>query len=535
LSTPARPRVHPVTFHRPIRADGARGARAAAGEASVEGAGPPSASAGAPPGWSLGRKALAVFLGLVAYLCVAGILLGRERDVLLQTVNELEQLHARDELLTRVSAALAHATLEVNEAYFSSGDAVAWGDVVLGAEAVQAGLYATSRFTEDLVPFAVTMQPMLSSLLKDHSRPTLIDLRATLREVERTVDGVVGALRDRKQALSTQYRVRFDTLTLKAAAFALLGLTAFGSMMTFFFARMAWDIRRLERRAIRIVDGYRGPALQVTRGDELGALMASVNTMQSELRAREARLELGRQEQLHKEKMAAIGALAAGIAHEINNPIAAIAGVAEEIELTRAERGCPHHGAACRPDLILEHTRRVATITRQISHFSTPGAAHAEPIDLNSLVRNTCSFIQYDRRFQGLRLDAELDPNVPAIEAVADPLTQVLMNLLVNAADACESNAPGTSRVGVRTLATGGHVLMIVEDNGCGMDQRTLSLAFDEYFTTKSPGRGSGLGLALCRRLLDPLGATLALESSPGEGTRATVRLPVPGANPTLN
>ena len=324
-----------------------------------------------------------------------------------------------------------------------------------------------------------------------------------------------------------------DTLPLKAVSFALRGLTAFGSMMVFFFARMAWDIRRLERRAIRIVDGYRGPALNVTRGDELGALMASVNTMQAELRSREARLELGRQEQLHKEKMAAIGALAAGIAHEINNPIAAIAGVAEEIEFTRGQRSCPHPGAACRPDLILEHTRRVATITRQISHFSTPGATHAELIDLNSLVRNTCSFIQYDRRFRGLHLAAELDANVPAIEAVADPLTQVLMNLLVNAADACECSRAGAPRVIVRTQTTGESVLMIVDDNGCGMDAQTLARAFDEYFTTKSPGRGSGLGLALCRRLLDPMGATLELESTYGEGSRAIVRIPVPAAQRT--
>ena len=198
MSSPVEPRVHPVTFHRPAARDDSRAQRA-------PDARPAAAAGGAPPGWSLRRKALAVFLGIVAYLCVAGLLLGRERDVLLQTVNELEQLHARDELLTRVSAALAHATLEVNEAYFASGDAVGWGDVVLAAESVQAGLYATSRFTEDLVPFAVTLQPMLSSLLKDHSRPTLIDLRATLREIERTVDGVVAGLRDRKQALSTQY------------------------------------------------------------------------------------------------------------------------------------------------------------------------------------------------------------------------------------------------------------------------------------------------------------------------------------------
>jgi signal transduction histidine kinase len=334
------------------------------------------------------------------------------------------------------------------------------------------------------------------------------------------------ALRERRQHLSMTYRAGFDELTLKAVGFAVLGLTVFGSVMGLFFARMAWDVRRLERRAMRIVSGYRGPALKVDRNDEIGTLMHSVNQMQSELRARDSRLEIARQEQMHKEKMAAIGALASGIAHEINNPIAAITGVAEEISTTRSERSCPHHGAACRPDLILEHARRVATITRQISTFSSPASAQPELIDVNALLENVCAFIRYDRRYRRIELVTDLDRSLPATTAVADHLTQVMMNLLVNAGDACaDVDRPAVVRVVSRHDAHGIDIRVI--DNGCGMSAHALEHAFDEYFTTKEPGKGTGLGLAVCRRLLESAGARITLESVAGAGATASLRLPL--------
>jgi len=264
----------------------------------------------------------------------------------------------------------------------------------------------------------------------------------------------------------------------------------------------------------------------VTRADEIGALERSVNRMRQELVAHEAQVEMARQQQFHREKMAAVGGLAAQIAHEINNPIAAIAGVAEAMCETHRATGCAARGAACQPELILQQARRVAAITRQISEFSSPQAAEPQLLDLNGVVENACAFARYDARLSKLRLDLALERQLPAVHGVGDHLTQVLMNLLVNAADAIsETGAPGLIRVA--TEARGGAVLMSVSDNGAGMDAGVRARAFDEFFTTKPKGKGCGIGLALSRRLLREAGADIELESERGRGTVVTVRLPL--------
>lgn len=473
---------------------------------------------------SLRRKALIVFAALAAYVSAVGLYLYTERGLLMDAVRSLEVAHQDYELLTRVNTVVSQAVMVVNDAHFSTSREPDWSSLAITIEAVQAGLLAAASRADELGGLAVGLQPLVIQVLRDRSRDRLIELRRSVGEIVDRLDVATAALRERRLHLSQTYRLGFDELTLKAVGFAVVGLTVFGSVMALFFARMAWDVRRLERRAMRIVSGYRGPSLKVTRNDEIGTLMHSVNQMQSELRARDSRLEIARQEQMHKEKMAAIGALASGIAHEINNPIAAITGVAEEIAITREERSCPHHGAACRPDLILEHARRVASITRQISTFSSPSSPLPELLDVNALLDNICAFIRYDRRYRRIDLVTELDRSLPAAVAVADHLTQVLMNLLVNAGDACgDVERPGVVRVS--SSHAEGYLEIRVTDNGAGMTAHALAHAFDEYFTTKEPGKGTGLGLAVCRRLLEGTGARITLESEHGVGTTARVRL----------
>jgi signal transduction histidine kinase len=294
-----------------------------------------------------------------------------------------------------------------------------------------------------------------------------------------------------------------------------------------FVNRLTWDIVRVRQRALDIVDGYRDEPLPVTRHDELGELMRAVNSMQHALRHRESQLELSRQQQFHKDKMATVGSLAAAVAHEINNPLSAIIGVAQDIMDLREEHRCQERMQCCRPELILEQAQRVMHITRHISEFSMPQSPDPELVDLNMLVRSTTNFVSFDRRFRHLSLVQDLDADLPAVRAVPDHLTQVLMNLLINAADACHDLPAGSGRIVVSTRRAGEHVQVRVSDNGSGMDGPTLQRVFDEYFTTKPQGRGSGLGLFLCKSLIEGAGGDIGLASEAGVGTTATVILPV--------
>jgi two-component system, NtrC family, sensor kinase len=337
-------------------------------------------------------------------------------------------------------------------------------------------------------------------------------------------------VRAQRQALNSLYRARYDQVSMTSMGLSIVGMLVFGALLLLFLTRLGWDLKRLQERALAVVKGYRGPALPVTRGDEIGALMRSVNRMQEELLQHEARVEMARSQQFHHEKMAAVGALAAQIAHEINNPIAAITGIAEAIcDLRRRGAPCQLH-TGCEPEFIVQQARRVAAITRQISEFSSPQAEERQLLDLNALIENTCAFARYDARLRKLQLDLALDRQLPAVNAVGDHLTQVLMNLLMNAADAI-ADARVQGRIRIATAARAGEIVLTVTDNGAGMSEATRQRAFDEFFTTKPKGHGCGIGLALSRRLLREAGADIDLESKPGCGTVVTVRLPLTNTN----
>ena len=245
-------------------------------------------------------------------------------------------------------------------------------------------------------------------------------------------------------------------------------------------------------------------------------------------------LEKTRQQYFHQEKMAAIGQLAAGILHEVGNPIAAIAGAAYELKSVnvcgvRPAGECPFDDAVTRNiDLIDTQTNRLAKITREIADFASPRPRECELLDLNSLLRSTARLLSYDRRFRDIQLDLDLDKDLPAIIGVADQLTQVFMNLLINAMDACTCRqATGKATITLSSDRDGDRVQVTVADNGCGMSDETLNRAMEPFYTTKPVGRGTGLGLSLCDSIILAHQGFLHIESVENEGTRVHVFLPI--------
>jgi signal transduction histidine kinase len=227
--------------------------------------------------------------------------------------------------------------------------------------------------------------------------------------------------------------------------------------------------------------------------------------------------------------MAAVGSMAAAIGHEVSNPIAAIAGVSQFlIDETRDD---PHRISRLAHDLsgqILSQTERISLIMRQLANLTRPHSPEPELLDLNALARSTGSFIGYDKRFSGIRFDYELDHALPAITAVADHITQVLMNLLINAADAMEETPKdGSARIRVKTFVRGAKTVLTIADTGHGMSPEVMARAFEESFSTKPVGRGRGIGLFLCKTLIGQSGGRIEIDSTAGAGTEVRVFLPV--------
>lgn len=481
-----------------------------------------------PVGTSLRTKGVGLLALLLVYTLAAGFVMNMERNNLYSDVRQLEAVHADEERQFNLNMLVTRAILVVNDNYYSANlEEPTARSITMQIEAVLNGLGKMVQSYPVLRDDVSTLQANLADMGKPLNRAIIAGVRGTLHKLVMDLSQVTSDIRSRKQTLLVQYRATFDRMFVIWAFTAAIGIVVLGGLVMIFVTRLAWDIRRVQDRAMAVIEGYGGKPLAVTRFDELGALMEAVNTMQLELRRHEMQLELIRQQRFHKEKMAAIGSLAAVVAHEINNPLSAIAGAAQAMIDQRAMYGSLDRRATRHPDMILEQARRVMDITRRISQFSTPQSTEPELLDLNSLIRNTVDFVSFDRRFGTVKMLLDLDPQLPAIYAVGDHLTQVIINLLVNAADATEGRLDPKPGIVVATRRQEGFAVITVTDGGMGMDKDTLAHAFEEYFTTKPPGKGSGIGLAVSKSLIEAGGGAITIESEPGTGTTVTLRFPV--------
>lgn len=477
---------------------------------------------------SLAQKGLLTLAAMAVYFITVSALIAYERHSLIDSVALLNEIHQREERVVTLNILVARAILTINENYFSPNVDVSSKILVLEMESVLKGLSKLERHYAPIAEEAALLNKSMAELLKRPNRAVIADIRGIFHRIVSDLDDITSDIRNRKQWLLEDYENTHNRLTVEWILCVVIGLGSLSALMIVFFRRLASDILTVQERATEIVRGYRGTPLPITRHDELGDLIGAVNNMQNELRKHETQIELSRQQRFHKDKMSAVGSLAAAVAHEINNPLSAIVGVAQAMMDDDGDAVGSKKGSVCHPQLIIEQAKRVMQITRQIGEISVPQSHQPELIDINGLVRNTCHFVSFDRRFRRLELVQSLDHSLPAVLAVADHVVQVLMNLLINAADALEHCTDRRRLISVSTQVRDGKARIAVADNGCGIAPENIDQVFVEHFTTKAPGRGSGLGLSLCRALIYSADGDMTLESRVDEGTTVTIMLPLP-------
>jgi two-component system, NtrC family, sensor kinase len=359
-----------------------------------------------------------------------------------------------------------------------------------------------------------------------HPSPAeLAAMNSELLKVKIEITQHIDESRQEQKASAERFNTQWDSAALASMMFGIIGLLLLGAIIGLFFTRLTQDLHTLKALALDIIKGKRDVATPVTRNDEVGELMQAVNQMASALDEREKELVIARQKFFHQEKMAAVGALAAGVAHEIGNPIAAMSGVLQEMLNTQSSEPSTTPETS-KLAMLRTHIHRLSAITREISEFAAPQPVERQLLDLNALARTTSGLMSYDKRMHKVNLQLNLDSQLPAIYGVADQLTQVIMNLLINAADSLESIKDRELEITLQTEVVNNSVCMSVKDNGCGMNQDTLNRVFEAFFTTKR--RGTGLGLALCYSIITGHKGTIDIASTLGEGTRLLVTLPVP-------
>ncbi|HET6202867.1 MAG TPA: HAMP domain-containing sensor histidine kinase [Planctomycetota bacterium] len=410
------------------------------------------------------------------------------------------------------------------------------------------------RLGETLVPTAVYVNPLGAR----HRSPDFdaaaasariadaIDRKATIADGEAIAEPVVSIDGEGERIWGGAYLLpRLPPppaagVTLRSLAIGLVASLALGTALTF-LGLSRWVLRPVESLAAtsrRIARGEdaRVPAAPPRR-DEIADLVRSFGSMVVTIRGHRAELErevreasarAGKAERdlLLAQRLAAAGTLAAGIAHEINNPLGGMLNAARALRAGRPERREEYL------DLLLEGLDRIRGIVGRLLEM-TPHGGEPERVDLARPLETALAFVAHRFQKSGIEVLRRVEEGA-AVRGDARALGQVFLNLLLNAADALESGSARARRIEVTIRREGGTVLASVCDGGPGMDPAALPRAFDLFFTTKP--KGTGLGLPMVHAVVRDHGGTIELANRPGGGFEVAMRFPAfPGPPPAAS
>jgi len=323
------------------------------------------------------------------------------------------------------------------------------------------------------------------------------------------------------------------SIALYMGLFALLLLGASYIALTHFLVR---PLDELGRAAKRVASGARQFSAPLGGSSELSELNQSLATMTEHLVGREEALrkkveEVERateslkeaQERLiRSERLASVGRLAAGLAHEIGNPIAAILGL-QELILSDQLNATEQRDFVQR---MRKETERIHQILRDLLQFARPTQAADQEVQSGSVseaLSDTLALLAPQTAFKGIQVTQAVAAGLPEVNASHEQLVQVLLNLLLNAADACA----GAGVIHVSARQESSRVVLAIEDSGSGVPAEIRDQIFEPFVTSKEVGKGTGLGLAVCRGLVEAAQGTISLDPKYTEGARFLLELPV--------
>jgi two-component system NtrC family sensor kinase len=304
----------------------------------------------------------------------------------------------------------------------------------------------------------------------------------------------------------------------RAALVALLLMLGNSIMTALYVETLIRPILNLNQTMKKAGMGNLTVRAPVRHGDEVAELSDVFNRMMDELEASRERDELQRAQLAHTEKMAAVGTLAAGVAHEVNNPLA---GILASIENLRAQPDDPKRSARYL-DLIADGLTRIERTVANLLDFSRQHEIRLEPTSINHNLHHVVELVGYQLRAAGVDVKFDLDEADAIVLADHFQMEQLLLNLVLNALDAM----PEGGTLYLRTRVRGGKVIAEVRDTGTGILAENRDRIFDPFFTTRDVGEGTGLGLAVSSRIVEAHGGTIELETKIGRGSTFRIILP---------
>jgi signal transduction histidine kinase len=337
------------------------------------------------------------------------------------------------------------------------------------------------------------------------------------------VDGPAGSL--------ARARDVWRTALVTVATSSSICLVLFLSLLRQGYVWIFDPIRKLHQGALRVANGDFQYRVQLNTRDEMAELAGAFNEMTN--RFQEIAGDLDRQVQersrqlVRSERLAGVGFLAAGVAHEINNPLSVVAMAAESLESRLDELLAGHPS----PDegvlrqylsLIQSESFRCKQITERLLDFSRGRDSQRESTDLSHLVGEVIAMVKYLSKYRDREIEF-LPPDSCYAEVNGPEIKQVVLNLVANGLDAMQTGG----RMKIRLREQTDQVVLEIEDDGCGLSAEVMEHMFEPFYTSKTGGQGTGLGLSISHRIISQHGGTLSAASAgPGQGSTFSVRLP---------
>ncbi|MFM8538857.1 MAG: sensor histidine kinase [Planctomycetaceae bacterium] len=369
-------------------------------------------------------------------------------------------------------------------------------------------------------------------------RAMLRNVDPELRSLAELTSALPSFLQDRLHDLASEVRTRYRTLIIVTWASATAAAVLLATIAGLTYRWVFGPLRQLGHGSRRVAAGDFGYRIHLDTRDEMAELAAALNEMTE--RFQEIRDDLDRQVQsrtrevIRSEQLASVGFLAAGVAHEINNPLASIAMCAESLEgRLESLAGNDDEARIARRyvELIQAEAFRCKGITEKLLDFSRLGEVRRQATALVALVGDVAEMLRHVGRFKGRAIEIEEGQDV-LVMANPQELKQVVLNLLVNALDSIEES--GHVRIAARRSPVPesshgtGEAVLTVTDDGCGMTEEVLEHLFEPFFTRRKSGQGTGLGLSIVHRIVTDHGGRIEVSSGgPGLGSTFRVTLPL--------
>jgi len=350
---------------------------------------------------------------------------------------------------------------------------------------------------------------------------------------------VLGVLESAFATSEVDYILQQNRITtLLLIGLFIFGISVFLCVILYHF--VSKPVAFLEAGMKRIAKGDLDSTIDIHTKDEMGLLATTFNSMTKDLKRYRENMEnwtrsleaevkrktneimRAQEELLNAEKLASLGRMAAGVAHELNSPLT---GVVTFAHLLKSRTSLEDKQAQEDLQVIIDQANRCSRIIKGLLGFSRRAGFEMVEINVNDLLDNTISLVRNQARFHNIRFDIRLAPSLPLILADPNQLQQVFLNLVINAADAM--NEKGVITIATRVLRTDGELLEIeITDNGPGIPEDMIGRIFEPFFTTKPVGKGTGLGLSVSYGIIKRHGGDIVVKSAPGQGASLFIRIP---------